>query len=107
MNKFTPGPWELLGGTLIVGSDNHSIASICGYKSAKTTEEAYNNNRIITNNGNLIAAAPDMYEALHEYCSFTGGLHEDECPQDDTCNCMFKPLNDKINAALKKADGDK
>lgn len=49
--------------------------------------------------------------ALDEMCEWHGSTHEDDCPQDDTCNCIHKGFNDRVNkafiegeAALAKAE---
>lgn len=33
-----------------------------------------------------------------------GAAHEDDCPQDDTCRCRFKPFNDLINKTITEAE---
>src|SRR5262245_3149612 len=37
---------------------------------------------------------------LKAYVDWFGGVHDDECPQDDTCDCSGKPANDGINGAI-------
>jgi len=37
--------------------------------------------------------------ALHEqYVVDHAADHDDDCPEDDTCECSFKPRNDAVNA---------
>jgi len=39
--------------------------------------------------------------ALTAYVLWHGGCHESACPQDDTCHCEGKPINDAVNEALR------
>lgn len=48
--------------------------------------------------------ASDLLAALKEMAEFYGAMHEDDCPCDDTCECKYKPFNDRINSAISKAD---
>ena len=61
MAKFTEGPWVLTmnywGGATITGADGSKVARIEGKSSEKMTAE-------IRSIAFLIAAAPEMYEAL-------------------------------------------
>ncbi len=43
----------------------------------------------------------DLYSALMEYVDWFGAAHTNECPQDDTCDCICKPMNEKITTALQ------
>lgn len=45
-----------------------------------------------------------MGDALKKYIEWVGGLHDDGCPEDDTCDCSGKPINDGINAAVRYFD---
>lgn len=36
---------------------------------------------------------------LREMAEFHGGVHEYDCPADDTCECPHKPFNDRVNEA--------
>jgi len=67
MNKHTPGPWLVTGGTFVYALNDYGTNSFWaniyagsqgGYKSAATPSEE------IEANANLIAAAPDLLEAL-------------------------------------------
>lgn len=42
-----------------------------------------------------------LREALAEFVEWHGGAHSGECPEDDTCECIGKYVNDKANAALR------
>lgn len=41
-----------------------------------------------------------ILQAFNEYIRYNGAAHEENCPCDDTCNCEYKPLNDKVNKAV-------
>lgn len=51
----------------------------------------------------LHKAAPKLLAALKEIAEWYGSWHENECPADDTCNCSGKPLNDRVNTAIREA----
>lgn len=41
-----------------------------------------------------------MADAVEKYAEWCGGVHDDGCPQDDTCACDGKWINDGITAAV-------
>lgn len=43
-----------------------------------------------------------MVDALEKYIEWFGGVHEDDCPADDTCDCSGKWINDGVNAAFQE-----
>jgi len=45
----------------------------------------------------------DDIEGLRAYVQWYGAAHQDDCPGDDTCDCICKPLNDAVNAVCQKA----
>jgi hypothetical protein len=60
---------------------------------------------------NLIAAAPDLLEALKALVDWQGVEHQatagpdgaaEDCPGDDTCRC---PIVVQVNAAIARAEG--
>lgn len=63
VEKFTPGPWRRYNGPLMRsiwsdrnrGKDESAVAQICGPRQYDEESDA---------NAHLIAAAPDLYEAL-------------------------------------------
>jgi hypothetical protein len=51
----------------------------------------------------------EIRDAFYEYVEWHGATHGIdpsgiECPQDDTCECEFKPFNDRINEAYRALD---
>src|ERR1035438_6447906 len=36
-------------------------------------------------------------ENLRKYAEAMAGLHAEDCPADDTCDCYGKPINDSVN----------
>jgi hypothetical protein len=104
MSEHTPGPWIAVGAWVEVEDDN--IPDICTCEPsdigqghlARTYKE-------IMANARLIAAAPDLLEALQcaldhlEYCGY-GDSWERECALTGE-----DPLDKKIEAAIAKAIG--
>ena len=96
--KFTPGPWESStafrtndGSFAVTAPDSH-IAFVTFHGKAKRGQAWCTGDPEGQANANLIAAAPEMYEALKIAQS----------------NLQFLPPDDvvaQINAALAKADG--
>ena len=89
MSKFTPGPWKILGQNIIGNELNGFICSWSGSIA----------------NARLIAAAPELHATVLDLIEVHGGAHTEDCPEDDTCDCAWKPFNDKIQALLDKIDG--
>ena len=56
MRKYTKGPWELAG-TRLTGKDNEFICHTEGMDLSREEDKA---------NANLIAASPELYDALKE-----------------------------------------
>jgi hypothetical protein len=44
----------------------------------------------------------DVAEALGRYIEYHGPIHGDDCPEDDTCECDWKGLNDGANEAYRR-----
>lgn len=90
MSKHTPGPWKqhLVDETLIVASDRTTVASTSiDYDKAETAEA----------NARLIAAAPELLEALkiaRDYIGANLGTYAQ-------AGADF----DKVSAAIAKAEG--
>ena len=46
----------------------------------------------------------EIRDAVVEFVEWHGAEHEDGCPCDDTCDCEYKPFNDRINQACRALD---
>ena len=106
----TPGEWEALEGAL---SDEHILILSGDYAIAKVYAEEEGMEAVNRANARLIAAAPDMLEALHEGrraigdhfapndCYATGPVTGDpirdlvECPA-----CSFIAMHDAVLAKI-------
>lgn len=44
-----------------------------------------------------VTLTKQQLEDLHDYAEWHGGAHAEDCPGDDTCDCIGRPLNDAIN----------
>ena len=94
--KFTPGPWHIYKLTDISRiADVHErmIASLVGIEA----------------NAALIAAAPELYEALVVFMQYID--HSHLCPWKESgwrpdCDCGFYEAVEKIEDALRKARGE-
>jgi hypothetical protein len=87
--KWTKGPWTAWRWD-IMGADNSRIARVIPWdESGSRKEDAAN--------VNLMAAAPDMYDALKKMC--LNGLELGHCVKSDCHNCLTA-------TALKKARGE-
>jgi hypothetical protein len=40
-------------------------------------------------------------DVLREMAWFHGSVHDEGCPEDDTCGCSKKPFNDSVNGAIR------
>lgn len=98
VSAFTNGPWHVtdIDGSRIpiiasfVSDDKHPVAALCNYHSAQ--REA---------NARLIAAAPDLYEALEAFCdAYVGESGLDRAMQDGIDAHLIS-----ARAALQKARG--
>ena len=92
--KFTLGPWETLdlGEAIIVQPTDKTLHPIC----------LVDRQRNVLANATLIAAAPDMYEALNR----VRGYVEDEVKRHggiDECDIDYRSDLECIDAALAKS----
>jgi hypothetical protein len=46
-----------------------------------------------------------MAKALIAYAQWCGGVHDDGCPEDDTCSCSGQWINDGVTAAVHYLEG--
>ena len=93
-NKFTPGPWKLKlnpyqDGELIVqaGAPTNRVVVSFGSQADPIDQSDYDNAR-------LIAAAPEMYEALEYFADLDDG---------DVCCDDARSVIERARAAIKKA----
>ena len=78
--KFTKGPWKVLGEDVVLECNEKEVVAWVGDIDGQ-----------MINNANLIAAAPDMYEALSFVCK--------ECDHECYERCP-------VRVALRKARGE-
>lgn len=71
--------------------------------------EVYDYSNEPEQNFDLIVNAPkvkrqrdELVEAVLKYIEWHGGCHEDDCPEDDTCDCRGKEFADRLNKILKE-----
>lgn len=86
-NTFTPGPWNVNGQKSIRGKNKEYIAN-ANWKNG-------------ANNARLIAAAPDMYDALWETIELSD-RNLTEAGRTPECQRVY----DIVRAALRKAEGE-
>ena len=89
MAKFTPRPWEFYL------NSNGDYEVHIGNIRVVLVETTYEDDDNVEQDANLIAAAPDMYEALEYACS---ELCHPECNKKTCSGC-------KIQHAITKAEG--
>lgn len=105
MTKHTPGEW-MIEGNHIIANDNWKDICMIIRKGKYIKDEYKVSLEEAQANARLIASAPELLEAFKEYIKVMGPAHENECPADDTCNCKWKYINDKVNQAIVKAEGN-
>ena len=94
--QFTPGPWSLCN--WMVGNNTPTgEVTICGPEGDEhiCSMDGSENNQA---NGNLIAAAPAMYEALKEWCDYYAAYN----PIRDK---RIEPFIQLTRKALAQAEG--
>ena len=111
--KWTPGPWRVgpVDDTRVEDADGNEVAQIDGdYNQPETWP-------LMEANARLIAAAPDLYEALEITIGYIEWMIEDGCKQcGGDCSSANPPVQycpirimrsdlDTARAALTKAEG--
>lgn len=90
--KFTAGPWsEISESGFVRNMDGHPVASVYG-----DDPECHPDDRMWAN-ANLIAAAPELYEALKMFV----------WPYQEGCNLSETERQERGRSALSKARGEK
>ena len=104
MNKHTPGPWNRIKGDRNVYSAAGTVCktpAILGGGSAATNWEA---------NARLIAAAPDLLEALENLLDAYSKPDQRMCCIGTDCGCMGATIYDQAEhyarAAIARARGE-
>ena len=100
MSGHTPGPWAVTPDSFVMAGSRPSIGVARVITHAKE----------FVANARLIAAAPELLEALKALVDSQSVLHEttgvgvyaEDCPGDDTCRCAIVA---QVNAAIAKAEG--
>jgi hypothetical protein len=98
MNKHTAGPWKLEK-YMIQDKNDNDIAEIQRYGVvAANTDEMWSHSTHWKANARLIAAAPDMLEAL----KWADKFYQDNF---DVMPVAWQGVADAIEAAIQKAEG--
>lgn len=90
-SNFTPGPWKVVPWRITTNPDDEIVAVQRGQEGGFSVHAASGHKRALAD-AHLIAAAPDLYEALEMLCDAVDG--------------NYKELVDIADKALKKARGD-
>ncbi|MEN9393199.1 MAG: hypothetical protein RLZZ104_1542 [Pseudomonadota bacterium] len=107
--KFTPGPWKAFFGTennkvlIGIGEDTGEGITDCGFGLWRGKDEEANAN------AHLIAAAPELYEALLKLRSAYKSAEETEPNDRDALDKLITDLisvERAADAALAKASGE-
>lgn len=100
--KHSPAPWREEQGE-ILDADGELVAQLaedgitwCGCDLETDRGKA---------NAALLKTAPKLLAALKEFVDVHGAAHEENCPADDTCRCRWRETNDRVNSAIREAEG--
>ena len=103
MSEFTPGPWALewMDASMYTGEDIEGkivvgIYAKIGKKKEYIWRESFDH--IQNKDACLIAAAPDMYEALKALRALVGATESDRL-------CLYEYARKQADAAIAKAEG--
>ena len=94
MSEFTPGPWRA------IPWEEKAIRIVPDAYIGPVCEVFGHKRQPMQANANLIAAAPELYEACEE------ALVNDIAAEGENASNMFPALRKKLAAALKKARGE-
>lgn len=98
--KFTPGPWRVIGKKYVESTVSQLVASMVVLK-GKDLKQEDENAAIAEANAHLIAAAPEMFEALER---LVGVLQSEYASSELTEATKWNV--DKALIALTKARGE-
>jgi len=99
MSKHTPGPWVISGDEINTADGQTKIAEVIGGDGRRFQDEEDNTECLA--DARLIAAAPDLLEAL-EAAMELGAYRGDRMPLK-----AVKPIFVRMEAAINKAKGIK
>ncbi len=103
--KFTPGPWEAIDGKNLVWVDGpaHNVCDLYHTHIGEDGNEFVSKHNAVAN-ARLIAAAPDLYEALKVIRSLNAKASESGYTDSAALEELFT-ANALASAALAKARG--
>ena len=96
MSKYTPGPWKRQDWAVLCKNDT-VVCNVLPWDTSGCREEDHTN-------AHLIAAAPELYEALEAVVAWAGQVAGD-C-EDDTQAYLEEESIRRAEHALAKARGD-
>jgi hypothetical protein len=105
MSKHTPGPWEANGYHIrqrITGTRSIAEVAYTGPHHTPPNEYPKSCRLVDEANARLIAAAPDLLEALEKCAAVIGAPQEGHWATDDEVNDAY----DSAVAAIAKAKGE-
>lgn len=74
-------------------------------ENGNATNPTYYNTLSRADIDHLFTELDEARDLLKKIVLWHGGVHHQDCPEDDTCNCEGKPINDRINRFLTGTDG--
>ncbi len=93
---ITPGEWEIRGNTIFVKGTYNKLATVSVQKNYEDRTFKPIQDVEMEANVRLMAASPDLLEALKEYI-------EMEREQHGNMPVFMRPITNKIKAAIEKA----
>ena len=99
----TPGPWKVIGGTVIITLDDDGAMKQSIANTPERDGELFWETR---HNAHLIAAAPELLEACEAAIAYLDKLDTPLCFCGDDPNCPECRTTDKLEKAISKAKGN-
>lgn len=112
MSNHTPGPWTVgrpppdsskASYGIYAEGRSYTIARVPVVNGQGLNRRA---EPAASHNANLIAAAPDLHDALNRL--WLASHHSDDCqyaPDSMSCSCGYESASEQALAALRKAEG--